>query len=82
MKKLLAVIIIGFGLTASANANDTIDGLNGMVDEFNKQKTLIQNHFDGYVESTKEFQKIKWQEGKDQLANNWNTILEFFQLKQ
>ena len=78
MKKLLSVIIIGLGLTASANA----DGLNGMVDEFNKQKTYIQNHFDGYVESTKEFQKIKWQEGKDQLANNWNTILEFFQLKQ
>ena len=77
MKKTIAVLIIGLGLTASANAN----GLNGMVDELNKQKTLIQNHFDGYVESTKEFQKIKWQEGKDQLANNWNTILEFFTSK-
>ena len=78
MKKLLSILIIGLGLTASANA----DGLNGMVDEFNKQKTYIQNHFDGYVESTIEFQKKNWEQGQAQLVNNWNTILEFFQLKQ
>ena len=78
MKKLLAVIIIGFGLTASANA----DGLNGMVDEITKQKTLLQKHFSGKVEETKEFQKKGWEQGKIQLVNNWNTILEFLQLKK
>jgi len=77
MKKILSVIIIGLGLTASANA----DGLNGMVDEINKQKTLLQKHFSGKVESTKEFQKANWEKGKIQLANNWNTILEFFTSK-
>ena len=77
MKKILSVIIIGLGLTASANA----DGLNGIVDEINKQKTLIQGHFSGKVESTKEFQKKGWEQGKIQLVNNWNSILEFFTSK-
>ena len=77
MKKILSVIIIGLGLTASANA----DGLNGMVDEINKQKTLLKEHFSGKVESTKEFQKANWEKGKIQLANNWDTILGFFTSK-
>ena len=77
MKKILSVLIIGAGLTVSANA----DGLNGIVDEINKQKTLLQEHFSGKVESTKEFQKANWEQGKIQLAKNWNTILEFFTSK-
>jgi len=77
MKKILSVLIIGVGLTASANA----DGLNGMVDEINKQKTLLKEHFSGKVESTIEFQKKGWNDGKIQLANLKTSILKFFTSK-
>ncbi len=45
-----------------------------VVEQGYKLKDFVANE----IQDTKEFQKIKWQEGKDQLANNWNTILEFF----
>ncbi len=84
MKKILiALIIFGAGYTV-AKADDPVEPVTindiktTVVEQGYKLKDFVANE----IQDTKEFQKIKWQEGKDQLANNWNTILEFFQPKE
>ena len=68
MKKLLPMLaLVLFTSAANADAKKTADAITNWIST-EKSKTI-------------EFQKIKWQEGKDQLANNWNTILEFFTSK-
>ena len=83
MKKLLSILIIGAGFSfIGAMADEDKEPiLKPMIDEITKQKTLVQEHFSGKVEETIEFQKNGWEQGKIQLVNNWNTILEFFTSK-
>jgi len=40
--------------------------------------TKVKNYIVNEWNDIKEYQKINWQKGKEQTANNWNTIKSFF----
>ena len=74
----MIVIVAGvvFLFLANSNAkavdiNSFVDGLKGVP---HKVSTFINNE----IEDTKSFQKKSWNDGKIQLANLKNSILEFF----
>jgi len=65
MKKLLPMLaLVLFTSAANADAKSTADAITNWF-SIEKSKTI-------------EFQKIKWQEGKDQLATNWKQIKRLF----
>ena len=64
-----------------ANSNAKAGDINSFVDGLKETPVKVSTFINKEIESTKEFQKANWEKGKIQLANNWNTILEFFTSK-
>ena len=71
MKKILALLlVVGLLSTVGADEKEKIT-LKGWGDELFKA-------LDGKVKSTKEYQKEKWNEGKEQVKDLGSSIADFF----
>ena len=71
MKKILALLLV-VGLLSTVGAEDKEKiTLKGWGD-------LLFKALDGKVKSTKEYQKEKWNEGKEQVKDLGSSIADFF----
>ena len=73
---MIAFLVLCFTATVG-NTNEKTT-LNDVSNEFIKQKNLLVAHINNEKQDIIEFQKKSWQEGKDQLARNINTIKSWF----
>ena len=73
---MIAFLVLCF--TANVGNTNEKTTLNDISNEFIKQKNLLVAHISTVKEDTIEFQKKNWQDGKDQIARNINTIKSWF----
>ena len=77
MKTIMIAFLVLCFTTTVGNTNEKTT-LNDVSNEFIKQKNLLVAHINNEKQDIIEFQKKSWQEGKDQLARNINTIKSWF----
>ena len=81
MKKIILVTVAGVVFLFFLNSNAKAGDINSFVDGLKETPVKVSTFINNEIESTKEFQKKGWEQGKIQLVNNWNSILEFFTSK-
>ena len=78
MKKTIAVVVISLGLSVGALADDKTYTIQDTINTVSQIPVKVADHISMEIDKTKEFQKKSWNDGKIQLVNLKNSILEFF----
>ena len=74
----MIVIVAGVVFLFLVNSNAKAGDINSFVDGLKGVPHKVSTFINSEIEDTKSFQKKSWNDGKIQLANLKNSILEFF----